>query len=92
MNLFLKVNLVGLYLLAIASLFIDLPWHSGMVFQRVAAIILLVHVLELVYAWRHVKHYQGPLIVSVVLTLLFGLFHWRPLARAARSSSGKQRP
>lgn len=92
MNLFLKANLIGLYLLAILGLVVDLPWHSGAVFQRVAAIVLLVHVLELWFAWRHVKTYRGPLVVSVVLTLLFGLFHWHPLARAARARSQGQHP
>jgi hypothetical protein len=28
----------------------------------------------------HVKAYRGPLAASVVLTLLFGLLHERPLA------------
>jgi len=36
--------------------------------------------------FRHVKAYRGPLAASVVLTLLFGVLHWRPLA-AARDRS-----
>jgi hypothetical protein len=91
MNLFLKANLIGLYLLALASQFVELPWHSGPVLLRVASIIVGVHVVELLWAWRHVKRYRGPLAVSVLLTLLFGLFHWRPLARAARAPSGGAR-
>lgn len=85
MNLFFKANLIALYLLAIAGRWVELPWHSGAVLQRVAAIVLIVHAVELLWAWRHVKRYAGPLTVSVVLTLLFGLFHWRPLALAARA-------
>ena len=31
--------------------------------------------------FKHVRKYRGPLAVSVLLTLLFGLLHWKPLAQ-----------
>jgi hypothetical protein len=32
--------------------------------------------------FRHVRLYKGSLAVSIILTLLFGLLHWKPLADA----------
>jgi hypothetical protein len=46
----------------------------------IALVILAVHALELLFAFRHVKRYKGPLAVSVLLTILFGMLHWKPLA------------
>ena len=48
----------------------------------VAAVLLGLHALELVFMFRHVRLYRGPLWKSVVLTLLFGVLHWKPLADA----------
>ena len=36
--------------------------------------------------FRHVRRYRGPLALSVLLTLLFGLLHWKPLADARRNA------
>jgi hypothetical protein len=36
--------------------------------------------------FKHVRRYAGPLWVSMVLTMLFGLLHWKPLADGARST------
>jgi hypothetical protein len=44
--------------------------------------------MELLFMFRHVRLYKGPLAVSVVLTLLFGLLHWKPLADAQARSRG----
>jgi hypothetical protein len=39
--------------------------------------------------FRHVRLYKGPVAVSILLTLLFGLLHWKPLADArARAEPG----
>jgi hypothetical protein len=58
---------------------LDLPFEP----TRAALVLLLIHALEVLFAFKHVRLYKGPLAISVVLTLLFGLLHWRPLARAA---------
>ncbi|MDZ4730609.1 MAG: hypothetical protein SH820_11775 [Xanthomonadales bacterium] len=42
-------------------------------------ILLFVHVIEVFFFWRYVKMWQGPLIGSIVLTLLFGILHWKPM-------------
>ena len=44
--------------------------------------VLVLHTLELVFLFRHVRLYRGPLAISVILTLLFGLLHWKPLVDA----------
>jgi len=50
--------------------------------QITAAAFLGIHVLELVFMFRKVRLYRGSLAVSVLLTLLFGVLHWMPLANA----------
>lgn len=83
MNQFLKANLIALYLLAIASLAVELPWGSGPVLQRLVLIVLAIHAVELVFAFKHVKAYRGPLATSVLLTMAFGLMHWLPIAKTS---------
>ncbi|TXH86484.1 MAG: hypothetical protein E6Q78_16935 [Rhodoferax sp.] len=84
MNRFLKLNLLGLYVLALVSLLMPMPWDSNALLQRLSLILLGVHVLETIVMFKHVKAYQGPLWKSVCLSLLFGLLHWLPLARKNR--------
>ena len=55
----------------------------------VAAVLLGLHALELVFMMRHVRLYRGPLWVSAVLTLLFGVLHWKPLADAQARAQGR---
>ncbi len=88
MNQFLKANVIGLYLLALASLVVELPWGSGPVFRTVALATVAIHAVELVLAFKHVRAYRGPLAVSVLLTLTFGLMHWLPIAKS-NASAGK---
>ena len=54
---------------------------------RAALILLAIHVAELLFVFKHVRLYTGPLAVSVLLTLLFGLLHWKPLADAAAGAA-----
>jgi hypothetical protein len=58
--------------------------------SRAALILLAIHVAELLFVFKHVRLYAGPLAVSVLLTLLFGLLHWKPLADAASSGAAAQ--
>jgi nicotinamide riboside transporter PnuC len=55
----------------------------------VAGVLLLLHVLELIFLFKHVRLYKGSLAVSVVLTLLFGLLHWKPLADEQKRQAGR---
>ena len=58
--------------------------------QTLALALILVHVLEAVVAFRYIKTYEGPLYVSLLLALLFGLLHWLPLARRAKRAPQEQ--
>lgn len=58
---------------------LNLPFDPA----RAALLLLGIHALEVLFAFKHVRLYKGPLAVSVVLTLLFGLLHWKPLAQAS---------
>jgi hypothetical protein len=39
--------------------------------------------------FKSVRKYAGSLVVSIALSLLFGLLHWMPLAKAS-SKNGSQ--
>ena len=64
------------------------PGSVGLAFdvQRLALLLLGAHLLEMLFMFKHVRRYAGPLWVSMVLTMLFGLLHWKPLADGARST------
>lgn len=86
MNTYFKANLLAIYALALVSLFVTLPWGSGPYLQKITVIVLAIHVLETVMAFKYVKSYQGPLLHSIGLSLLYGLLHWLPLARDSKLS------
>lgn len=74
------------YTMAIAKLAGLLPAGTFDRAPLVAGVLLLLHAVELVVVFKHVRLYRGALAVSVLLTLLFGLLHWKPLAdRQARA-------
>jgi hypothetical protein len=82
MNQILKAACVLVYLLAAlqwAGLFP--PGHLERL-TLIALALLLIHAVELLLFYRHVRLFPGPLAISIVLTLLFGLLHWKPLADA----------
>lgn len=54
----------------------------------VAIVLLALHAAELVFMFKHVRLYRGALAVSILLTLLFGLLHWKPLADAQKQVGG----
>ena len=51
---------------------------------QLAGMLVFAHILELYAMWGHVRRYRGPLAVSVVLTLLFGIGHWKALSDSAK--------
>jgi hypothetical protein len=51
------------------------------ILQKAALILLAAHTLELLFAYKSVQRYSGPLVDSIALTLLFGLLHWKPLSK-----------
>ena len=76
-----KGGCLTIYLMALAGLAGPLPSGLSGTMQSIAAAFLAVHVVELAFAFKHVRRYQGALAVSVLLTVLFGLFHWWPLKK-----------
>jgi len=76
----LKVGAIVTYVAALAGVAGLLPVAIAGPVQVIAVGIVLLHALELLFAFRHVRRYPGPLAVSVLLTLLFGVLHWKPLA------------
>ena len=85
MNTFVKILLLAAYALAITSFWVGMPFDAGPMLRRVSLVLLAIHLLELVFVFRHVRLYKGPLATSVMLTLLFGLLHWKPLADADKA-------
>ena len=81
----LKIGAILTYAAALAGAAGLLPAGIARPLQVIAVGIVLLHALELLFAFRHIRRYRGPLAVSVLLTLLFGVLHWKPLADAARS-------
>ena len=57
--------------------------------QKAALDPLAAHVLELLFAFKNVRRYRGPLVDSIGLTLVFGLLHWKPLLK--KSAAGRWR-
>lgn len=89
MILLLKAACLATYALALASLAGLLPDGLFTHVRTLSLILLGLHAFELVFMFRHVRLYKGSLGVSIVLTLLFGLLHWKPLADAqARALRG----
>jgi uncharacterized protein YhhL (DUF1145 family) len=91
MNYVLKLICLSVFALAILALLGALPAHWVRAVLLSAAGLLLVHTVEVFFAFKHVRSYPGPLWISIVLTLLFGLLHWRPLARANAAAKGAVR-
>ena len=81
MYLALKLACLATYALGLASAVGLLP-ASWSILATIAAVLLAAHVLEAVMMFKHVRHYRGSLAMSLFLTLLFGLLHWKPLADA----------
>jgi uncharacterized protein YhhL (DUF1145 family) len=83
MNTVLKAICLAVYATALASMVVALPEAVASPARIVALLLLAAHALEAAVFLRHVRLYKGSLAVSLVLTLLFGLLHWKPMADAA---------
>lgn len=84
----LKLLCLAVYAIALARLADLLPPGSFERAPMIAAALLGIHTVEAVLMFKHVRLYRGPLAVSIGLTVLFGLLHWKPLAdRQARAAA-----
>jgi hypothetical protein len=79
----LKLVCIGIYALGVASLLGLLPGSWGIV-VTISAVLLALHALEAIVMFKHVRRYEGALATSILLCLLFGLLHWKPLADRSR--------
>ncbi|MFC4518865.1 hypothetical protein [Cupriavidus pinatubonensis] len=81
-----KLLLLVVYGIAVCSYLTALPLSPDVIHwaRIVAAVLLAVHLLEVVVCFKKVALHKGPLFDSVLLTLLFGFLHWKPMADAAR--------
>ncbi|MGZ2499103.1 uncharacterized protein YhhL (DUF1145 family) [Ralstonia sp. 151470066-2] len=81
-----KLLLLVVYGTAVCSYLTALPVSPDIIHgvRIVAAVLLGVHVLEVLICFRQVALHKGPLFDSVLLTLLFGVLHWKPMDDAAR--------
>ncbi|MFM7783648.1 MAG: hypothetical protein ACKPE6_03220 [Gammaproteobacteria bacterium] len=88
MNAFLaKSATLGFYVAALLSLAIDMPPAVASVLQWGSMVLLVAHALEVVFCLRWIRLYEGPLAVSILLTLLFGFVHWMPYKRRAEAGA-----
>ena len=87
MYLILKTLCLATYVLAIASFANTVPAVAVVPLQLFAAAMLTAHALEAVVFLRYVRLYRGSLAASLLLTLLFGLLHWKPLADAQAANA-----
>ena len=53
--------------------------------EIVSILLLGVHALELLFAFRFLHRHPGSMGTSVLLALLFGVLHWAPLARQPKA-------
>lgn len=81
MSTLLKATCLAIYVLASIGTGLALP--SGLIatLRIVAGVLLVLHVAEVLLAFKILKRHPGPLVDSIALTLLFGFLHWRPLAK-----------
>ena len=83
-----KIVLLAVYGVALVSYLTALPLSPNTIdwVRIVAGALVVVHLLEVIFRFKKVALYKGPLLGSVLLTLLFGFLHWKPMADAARGS------
>jgi hypothetical protein len=80
----MKLSCLLLYGLALAGWTGVWSASSAVAIQTFSLAILGAHAIEVLIGFKYVRLYQGKLAVSVLLTLLFGILHLRPLAQQAR--------
>ncbi|WP_199031514.1 DUF1145 domain-containing protein [Ralstonia sp. ASV6] len=85
---FNKLLLLAVYGVALGSYAMPLPLSADVIYwvRIVAVVLLAAHLLEVVFCFRKVALHKGPLFDSVLLTMLFGFLHWKPMADAARNT------
>lgn len=83
----IKAACLALFILAAIGQWLALPPSAVSMLRSAALILLGLHALEVMVAFKFVRRHPGPLLDSIGLTLLFGLGHWLPLRKP---TGGKQ--
>ena len=78
-----KIVTLAFYAAALVSLFVTWPPLLENILQIGTLILVVTHAIEVVVGFKWIKRYEGPLVLSILLTLLFGFAHWMPYKRAA---------
>jgi uncharacterized membrane protein len=81
-----KIICICLYFATALSFMVVMPHNVALTLQGITLLFLITHILEIIFFMRHLRLYPGPLLVSMVLTLLFGLLHWKPMADASKAN------
>jgi len=84
-----KVIILLIYAFTAAAVAGLLPPGPTQVLEIVTLVLMAAHAIEVVLAFKYVRRYRGPLAVSIALTLIFGLLHWRPLMRAPAADANQ---
>ncbi len=84
-----KIVTLAFYVAALVSLFVTWPPLLENILQIGTLILFAVHAIEVVVSFRWIKLYEGPLAVSILLTLLFGFMHWMPYKRRAEQGGAR---
>ncbi|MFZ3000631.1 MAG: hypothetical protein WA071_09875 [Undibacterium umbellatum] len=77
----LKLSCLLIYVLALAALAGLLPPAYTEPCINLAGLLLIIHALEAVAVFKHLGKYRGPMWMSLLLTILFGVLHWQPLLK-----------
>ena len=85
MSLVMKFACLVVYALGIAGLAGLSHGPLASAGEMLSILLLGVHALELLYAFRFLHRHKGSMGASVVLALLFGVLHWMPLKRQSRA-------
>lgn len=91
-NYLLRALCLLAYGAAVAKLAGLLPDGSFDRAPIVAAVLLGLHGLELLMVYKRLGAYAGGMARSVVLTLLFGVLHWRPLLQQSLPADAQRPP
>ena len=67
------------YVVALTVAFIPAFASVQSYILQALAIIFLIHLMEVPLSFKYLKRYQGGLLTSIVLCVLFGVVHWVPL-------------
>lgn len=57
----------------------ELPLGLSIVLRNICGVMLLIHVIEIIAARNYLALYRGSRFDSIVLGLLFGVLHFKPL-------------